>query len=91
VTARVLTMDDVYRDAEATHAWLRAHDLDPHFTAPGVVVDGDRITATVHVRDEDGNPLFVRDGDGQVIDLQTETVERQLRTPLPEHLGRWSE
>jgi hypothetical protein len=87
MTARVLDMDDVYRDPEATHAWLRAHDLDPDFTAPGVVVDGDRVTATVYVRDDDGKGVLEYDDAGQISGVKTETVTRELVTPLPAHLG----
>lgn len=88
MTAVVLTMNDVHRDMQAVHDWLVAHDLDPNRTAPGVLVRDGRVTATLYAEDENGKRYYERDPyTGQLLGVKTETVQVELRTPVPSGLG----
>jgi hypothetical protein len=88
MTNLLVTMDDVHRDAEAVHAWLRAHDLDPNRTIPGVLIAGDHVTAALYLVDEKGKRVVERDPfTDAVVGLKTETVTIPLRQPLPAGLG----
>lgn len=88
MTATELTMDDVRRDKEALHAWLRAHDLDPDVTAPGVVVRDGQVHATVYIVDEHGMKQLLRDTyDDRITGVRTREVAVPLRAPVPAGLG----
>lgn len=88
MSAIELTMNDVHRDMQAVHDWLRAHDLDPKRTAPGVLVRDGRVTATLYAEDENGKRSYERDPyTDQVLGVKTETVAVELRTPVPSGLG----
>jgi hypothetical protein len=87
VSAIELTLDDVERDREALYAWMRAHDLEPRDTAPGIIVREDQVTARVWRRDQDGRRYLVPDPrTGGMVACAAEVV-RPLRQPLPAHLG----
>ncbi|WP_100499370.1 hypothetical protein [Geodermatophilus chilensis] len=88
MSAIELTMDDVDRDPDALHAWLRAHDLEPNRTAPGVVIRDGVITATLYVVDEQGRKVTDRDPyTSEILGVKQETVEVPLREPVPDGLG----
>lgn len=88
MSAIELTMDDVARDATAVHAWLRAHDLDPDRTVPGVVIRDGLVTATLLVLDPDGSRSFDRDPlTGEILGRKTAAIELTLRAPVPAGLG----
>ena len=83
-----ITVTDVIRHREDLHAWLRAHDLTPETTAPGLIVRDGQITATVYVVDEAGQKQLLRDPfSNTVLGVQTTVVVLPVRTPLSAHLG----
>lgn len=88
MTAIELTMADVSRDAYAVWEWLRAHDLDPDRTRPGVRVENGRVIASLYVRDRDGRLVIERDPYTDTpLGPKTVDVNVPQLAPIPHGIG----